>query len=295
MEYLIHVMILVGIYFILSISLNLLIGYTGILSIVHAAFFGTGAYISALIALNFKVPYLLNIFLSVLGTILLGAFIGFSTLRMNDNYFVIATFSFQIVIFSLFKNLLSITGGPMGITGIPEPIIFGNIISSPREFLILVIIFCVIVFFISWKIVKSPFGRVLNAIRENEILTESLGKNVFSFKFKIFIISAGLASISGFLYAAYITCIYPMSFTVIESIFIISIVIIGGTGNLWGSLLGSIILISLPEFLRFIGVPNSINSNIRQIIYGALLIIILIYRPRGLIGISIFNSKSKEK
>lgn len=285
---------MIGIYIILSLSLNLVAGYTGILSIAHAAFYGIGAYIAALMALNLNSPFLLNLFLAIIGSSILGAFVGIPALRIKDDYFIIATFAFQIITFSILNNLVSFTGGPMGLPGIPQPIIFGIKISSHIGFLILIAILCAIVYFICNRIVKSPFGRILKAIREDEIFTQSQGKNVSAYKVKIFMISSGLAAISGVMYATYITYIDPTSFTVMESIFIISIVIIGGAGNLKGSIVGAIVLVMLPEILRFVGLPNSVAANIRQMLYGGLLVVFMLWRPQGFIGEYSFNRNNEK-
>lgn len=284
MSYLIHILILVGIYVILSLSLNLVVGYAGILSIAHAAFFGIGAYTSALLAIKLNSPFLLNILFAIFISAIFGAMIGIPSLRIKDDYFIIATFAFQVITFSILNNFVSFTGGPMGIPGIPHPGILGYTINSNLGFLLLTIVFLLITYFICNRIVNSPFGRVLKAIREDEIFTQSLGKNISFYKIIIFMISAGLASLSGVIYATYISYIDPTSFTVMESIFIISIVIIGGAGSLKGSIIGAIVLVTLPELLRFIGLPNSYSANIRQMIYGSLLIIIMLLRPRGFLG-----------
>ncbi len=289
MEYLLHILILIGIYTILSVSLNLLVGYTGILSIAHAAFYGVGAYVAALMALNLHTPFLLNLFLAVIASGIFGALVGIPSLRLRDDYFVIATFAFQIITFSIVNNLVGFTGGPLGLPGIPQPNIFGFEITTHIEFLILVIILAGITFWISNKIVKSPFGRLLKAIREDEVFVRAAGRNVLDAKVKVFVISASLASIAGVIYATYITYIDPTSFTIMESIFIISIVIIGGSANLKGSIVGAIVLVALPELLRFVGLPNSIAANIRQILYGALLVIFMLWRPQGFLGEYKFN------
>jgi branched-chain amino acid transport system permease protein len=187
---------------------------------------------------------------------------------------------------------VDLTGGPLGLPGIPPPNIFGLIITSRLRFLILVSILTGTTYWISNRIVKSPFGRLLKALREDEIFVKAAGRNVSSVKIKIFIIGASLASISGVIYASYITYIDPSSFTIMESIFIISIVIIGGSANLKGSIIGSIVLVTLPELLRFIGLPYSIAANIKQMLYGALLIIFMLLRPQGLIGMYSFGKKS---
>lgn len=273
-------------------SLNLLVGYTGILSIAHAAFYGVGAYVAALMALKLQTPFLLNLFLAVIASGLFGALVGIPSLRLRDDYFVIATFAFQIITFSILNNLVDFTGGPLGLPGIPQPNIFGFEITSHIEFLILVIILAGLTFWIANKIVKSPFGRLLKAIREDEIFVKAAGRNVSDAKVKVFVISASLASIAGVVYATYITYIDPTSFTIMESIFIISIVIIGGSANLKGSIVGAIVLVALPELLRFIGLPNSIAANIRQILYGALLVVFMLWRPQGFLGEYTFGQSS---
>lgn len=289
MEYLLHILILIGIYTILSVSLNLLVGYTGILSIAHAAFYGVGAYVAALMALKLQTPFLLNLFLAIIASGIFGALVGIPSLRLRDDYFVIATFAFQIITFSILNNLVDFTGGPLGLPGIPQPNIFGFEVTTHIEFLILILILAGITFGISNKIVKSPFGRLLKAIREDEVFVKAAGRNVSSAKVKVFVIGASLASIAGVVYATYITYIDPTSFTVMESIFIISIVIIGGSANLKGSIVGAVVLVALPELLRFIGLPNSVAANIRQILYGALLVIFMLWRPQGFLGEYKFN------
>jgi branched-chain amino acid transport system permease protein len=290
MEYLLHLMILIGIYTILSASLNLIAGYAGLISIAHAAFYGVGAYVAAIMALKFHTPFLVNLACAVSLCSLLGVIVGIPSLRIRDDYFVIATFAFQTITFSIMNNWVSFTGGPMGIPGIPLPTIFGIEISSQLGFFVLVGIMSVLVLCISDRIVRSPFGRVLKAIREDEVFARAAGKNIASFKVLVFVIGSGLAATAGVIYAYYISFIDPTSFTVMESIFIISIVIIGGAGNLLGSIAGAIVLILLPELLRFIGIPSSIEANLRQIIYGGLLVAFMMWRPKGLLGEYAFHS-----
>ena len=188
---------------------------------------------------------------------------------------------------------MDFTGGPLGLPGIPQPVIFGFTVSTHIEFLILVLILAGITYWVSKRIVTSPFGRLLKAIREDEVFAQAVGRNVVRAKVKVFMLSAALASTAGVIYATYITYIDPTSFTLMESIFIISIVIIGGAGNLKGSVVGAIVLVALPELLRFIGLPNSIAANVRQILYGSLLVIFMLWRPQGFIGEYAFGSEDK--
>ncbi len=284
MEYLLHIVILIGIYVILSVSLNLIAGYTGLLSIGHAAFYGVGAYVAALMALNLNTPFLVNVVCAVILSGLLGALVGAPALRIRDDYFVIATFAFQVITFSVLNNWVSLTGGPMGLPGIPQPVLFGWQVSSHAGFLFLVVSLCALVLWASHRIVSSPFGRVLKAIREDEVFAQALGKNVAAYKVLVFVIGAGMAAIAGSMYAYYITFIDPTSFTVMESVFIIAIVIIGGAGSLRGPVIGAVVLVTLPELLRFVGLPSSVAANVRQILYGGLLVAFMMWRPQGLLG-----------
>ena len=284
MEYFLHILILIGIYVILAESLNLIVGYTGLLSIAHAAFYGVGAYVAALMALKLNSPFILNVICAMIIAGFLGGLVGIPSLRIKDHYFVIATFAFQVIVFSILNNWVSFTSGPMGLPGIPHPVVFGWVVSSHIEFLVLVGIFAVLTVWTCHRIVGSPFGRILTAIREDEIFALSAGKNVAFYKVAVFIIGSGIAAIAGALYAHYISFIDPTSFTVMESIFIISIVIIGGAGSLWGPVIGAIVLVILPEILRFVGMPSSIAANMRQILYGGLLVVFMMWRPQGLVG-----------
>lgn len=284
MEYLLHILIMICIYVILGQSLNLLIGYTGLLSIAQAAFYGVGAYVAAIMSLKLGIPFLLNLVCAIAISSLFGALIGIPSLRLKGDYFVIVTLGFQMITFSVLNNCVSLTGGPMGLPGIPQPSVFGWVISSHIEFLLLVAVFAVLVFWLCKCIIKSPFGRVLTAIREDEVFALAAGKNVAVYKVAVFAIGSGMAAIAGALYAHYISFIDPTSFTVMESIFIISIVIIGGAGSLWGPVVGAVLLVMLPEALRFVGMPSSIAANMRQILYGGLLVAFMMWRPQGLIG-----------
>lgn len=292
MEYIVHILILIGIYTILSVSLNLIVGYMGLLSIAHAAFYGVGAYIAALLAINFHCPFLISMIVAVTACALLGAIVGIPSLRIRDDYFIIATFAFQVIVFSVLNNWISITGGPNGLPGIPRPTIFGLEITSNIWFLMLVTIFCGSILWIVRIIVGAPFGRVLKAIREDEIFALAAGKNVPHYKILVFVIGAGFASVAGVLYAYYMSFIDPTSFTVMESIFIISIVIIGGAGSFMGPVIGSVTLIILPELLRFIGLPSPLAANVRQIIYGCMLVAFILWRPRGIFGRYTFKIES---
>ena len=279
-----HVAVLVSVYTILATSLDLVAGRAGLLSIAQAGFCGVGAYTSALFAARLGAPFLVAIILGMTVAAMISFVVSLPSLRLHDDYFVIATFGFQMILFSVFNNWMELTRGPLGIPGIPQPVIFGWHVDTHAEFLILASGFAAIAYLVVYRITSSPFGRVLHAIREDEVFAKAHGKNTLYFKVTAFAVSAALAAMAGSLYAHYITYIDPTSFTVMESILIISMVIIGGAGSIWGSLVGAVVLITLPEALRFIGLPSAIAANLRQIIYGSLLVIMMMFRPRGLVG-----------
>src|SRR5882724_4610733 len=201
MDYILHIAILVGIFSILAISLDLLVGYTGFLSISHAAFYGLGAYTSALIAVRFGGSFVTGVFAGMAVAALISFVVSLPSLRLQDDYFVIATFGFQMILFSVFNNWMEVTRGPLGIPGIPQPEIFGWQIDTHSEFLILSAGFAAFAYFVVWRITNSPFGRVLHAIREDEVFAKSLGKNTLRFKVTAFAVSAALAASAGSLYA----------------------------------------------------------------------------------------------
>jgi branched-chain amino acid transport system permease protein len=270
-------------YVMLSQSLTLTAGYSGLISLAHAGFYGIGAYTSALLSVNFSFPFLATLPIAMLVSGIIAVFVSTIALRTVDDYFIIITLGIQVVTFSIMNNWMKVTNGPLGIRGIPAISIFGFEFNSKISFLLLTLILTVIVFYFLRNITRSPFGRILIALSEDEIFTKSLGKNVFAAKIISFTIGAMLAAIPGVLYAHYISYIDPTSFTVVESIFILSIVIIGGMRNLWGSAIAAAVLIVLPEVLRFIGMPSSIAANVRQIIYGLALVIIMFRYSKGFI------------
>jgi branched-chain amino acid transport system permease protein len=284
MDFLFHLLVLIGIYTVLAVSLDLLVSQTGILSIAHAAFYGLGAYTSALFAVRLGASFISGILAGMCVAGIVSFVVSLPSLRLHDDYFVIATFGFQMIVFSVFNNWTDFTQGPLGLAGIPKPSIFGWTVDSELGFIVLAMVTAALSYFVVRRIMISPFGRVLRAIREDEVFTQAMGKNTLLFKVAAFAVSAALAASAGSLYAHYITYIDPTSFTVMESILVISMVIIGGAGSRWGPLIGAVVLVALPEALRFIGLPSSVAANLRQIIYGALLVIMMMFRPRGLVG-----------
>lgn len=284
MEYLIHILIISGIYIILTLSLNLIVGYTGLAALGHIAFACVGAYTSSLLALNLGVSPWIGLLIGAILASILGAIVSFPSLRLKGDYLAIATFGLGVIVYSVAKNWVSLTRGPMGLPGIPSFKLFGYEINNVWAYLVLVLIFVDIAYFAIRNITKSPLGRILTAIREDEIAAEAMGKNVNKHKLIVFVVGAFFAGIAGSLYAHYITFIDPSSFTIMESIAVLLMVVFGGMASLGGSFVGASILVIFPELLRFLGMPSSIAAPLRQMIYGLLLIILMIWRPQGLLG-----------
>lgn len=284
MEYLIHLAILGGIYAILGISLNLIVGYTGLLSITQAAFYGIGSYTTAILLTKYDINFFVSLILGVVITAIISLAIGYVLSKFKGDYYALGSFGFNVIVYSIFLNTQSLTRGPLGIPGIDRPEIFGFSFGNNLPFLVLVLIFAFLVFFFSKFITDSSFGRVLKAIREDEQAIQVFGYKTHQYKLAIFVIGAILASIAGSFFASYITFIDPSTFTINESIFILSIIILGGLANLRGSVLGALFLILLPELLRFVGFPSDIAAQMRQLVYGVLLVILMLYRPQGLLG-----------
>lgn len=281
MEYILHLLILICFYTLLSQSLNLSAGYTGLISLAQAGFYGIGAYTTAILSTQFGFSFWLNLPLAMLISGAIALVVSLIALRTVEDYFIICTLGIQVILFSLMNNLMEVTRGPLGIPGIPSISFFGMSLDSKISFLILSLFFVALVWFVLKNISKSGFGKILIAISEDEIYTQSIGKNVYQSKIISFTTSAILAAIPGALYAHYISFIDPTSFTVTESIFILSIVIIGGLGNLTGSFLAASFLVLLPEALRFVGMPDSIAANLRQIIYGLILVVVMMTGKNG--------------
>ncbi|MFH0740034.1 MAG: branched-chain amino acid ABC transporter permease [bacterium] len=281
--YFIHLLILIGIYTILAISLQLAVGFSGLLNLGHIAFYCIGAYTSALLALQ-GAPFWFCFLAAGFMAMVFGFLLSLPTNKLKGDYLALATLGFSFVVTAAALNWTGLTRGPLGLPGIPKPSFFGLSFANNFWFLILTAIIATVSYLIIRRISKSPFGKALEATRDDELATRVLGKNTFKLKSYSLAISAFFAGIAGSLYASYITFIDPSSFSLLQLIPVICIVIIGGLASLKGTVIATIVLTLLPEPLRFIGFPSSVVGPMRQIIYSLLLLLILIYRPRGFFG-----------
>jgi branched-chain amino acid transport system permease protein len=283
-NYIFHILVMVCLYGLLGLTLNLVVGYSGMLSLCHGAFYGIGAYASTLLMTKLGWPYVPSFLASVLICGAIAYLISIPSIRFHGDFFVLATLAFQFITFSIFYNWTSLTRGPYGISGIPRPSVGEWTVKSPWMFFVLALFVAVSVGLVIWRLSHSPYGRALQAIRDNELAAQALGKNVNRFKRSAFALAGMLAAAAGVLFAGYTSYIDPTSFTLDESVFILCVVIIGGAGNLRGPIVGAVILVLLPELLRFLQIPDAVAANARQIIYGLLLVLMMRFRPQGIAG-----------
>ena len=284
MGYLLNIVVFVTIYATLAISLDLLAGHGKLVSLAQAVFYGIGAYATTLLGVELGLPFPVALAGGAAVSMLVSLMVGVACLGLKDEYVILATFGFHVIIWSVFNNWISLTQGPMGIPAIPPPVVLGWKIDSQIEYVAMSGLLASLTFLVVGHITRSPFGRVMHAIREDEVIAESMGKNTVRYKITAFAICATLAGLAGGVYAHYVSFIDPTSFTVMESILILSMVIIGGSGSRWGPVVGAVVLVTLPEALRFVGLPSTVSANVRQICYGSLLVALMIWRPQGIVG-----------
>ena len=287
-----------AIWAILAVSLNLIVGFTGLLSVGHIGFFGIGAYAMAVLTSStsyeqlrteaiptFGWPFFAALPVSIILAGLVALVVGIVFNRFRDDIYVLVSFGFAIISFNLFVNWRGLTRGAFGIHDIARPEIGGWVFDGELEFLILALVILAVVSLISWFIVTSSFGRVLTAIREDEQAIEVFGYRVTHFKLAIWIISAMMAGLAGALFASWTTFIDPNSFILLESILLVAIVILGGLATIWGSLLGAMAFVMMEEGMRFLPLlPNEFVGQVRQIVLGLLLVLLMLFRPQGLMG-----------
>lgn len=284
MNYLLHISVMLEIYMLLALSANQKVGLSGLLSLAQAIFYGIGAYTAAITITKFGFTYWLALPAAVLACVIAALLFGFIAGKVRELYFSLATLALQIIFFSVAYNWIPVTNGSYGISGISNPVFFGMKINTPGSFAIFggIWVFMVILFY-SWFL-KTSICRMIQATRDDQVAVLSLGKNPNYYKRISIILSAVIGGIAGTLYATYTTYIDPTSFTLDESILILSIILIGGAGRIIGPVTGAFIYILLPELLKFLQMPDSIAANMRMILFGLLLVLIVRFKPKGIFG-----------
>lgn len=279
MNYLLHISVMLEIYILLTLSANQKVGLSGLLSLVQAVFYGLGAYSAAIVITKFGFSYWLALPAATLVCVVAALLFSFIAGKVRELYFSLATLALQIIFFSVVYNWISVTNDSYSISGIANPEIFGIKINTPASFDLFGAIWVLLVIgFYAWFL-KTPISRLIQATRDDQIAVLSLGKNPNHYKRISIMLSAVIAGIAGTLYATYTTYIDPSSFTLDESVLILSIVLIGGAGRIIGPITGAVIYILLPEVLKFMQMPDSIAANMRMILFGLLLVLIVRFKP----------------
>jgi branched-chain amino acid transport system permease protein len=278
MDYLLHLATLVSIYVVLAISLDLLAGHTGLLSLAHAAFSGIGGYASALLIARTGMDFLSATATAMAIAAVTSVSVSLASHRLRDDYLVVATLGFQLVFTGIVVNATELTRGPLGLAGIPRPRLGDIEVAAAGPFALLASVWALILWTSTVLTLRSRVGRLLHAIREDEIFVASIGRNVLWSKVIVFAVSAAMAASAGSLYAQYMSYIDPGSFALGESLLIVSMVLLGGPGTAFGAVVGAALLVAIPEVLRFLALPNASASAIRQLLYGATLIVVLRWR-----------------
>jgi branched-chain amino acid transport system permease protein len=277
--YEIHLLNLAAISVVFALSLNLVLGFAGQISLGHAAFFGLGAYASALLTRDWQVPVLLAMLLAMLITAAFGLGVGIPTLRIGGHYLAMVTIAFGQIASVIFMNAAGITGGYNGIRGIP-PVAIGTLrLAGERHIYYFLLAMCALMIWISTNLKRSMLGRSMLALREDEAAAQALGVNTMVVKIQAFVLSAAFAGLAGAMYAHWVGFISPDSFTIDLSIGVFSMVLVGGVGSVPGVVFGAVLLTFLPEYLRFM-------KDYYRLIYGAVLIIFIVFLPGGIASLA---------
>lgn len=289
-SYFLNVLVFIGINTMLAVALNLLLGFAGQISLGHAAFFGLGAYLSGIMTTSYALHPWPAMFLSAICVAAIAFAIGFPILKLKGHYLAMATLGFGIIIYIVFNETIAWTGGPSGLSGIPNlklgPIVFDSDMAN----FYLIWAFTLLTMLLCLNLSNSRIGRALRAIHDSEVAARVMGINARLLKVQIFAVSAFISALAGSLYAHTITFIAPASFGFNFSVELVTMVIIGGLGSIYGSFLGAAILTLLPEFLR-------VFHDFDVIIYGLMLILMTMFMPGGLIGgiVILFSKVHTEK
>jgi branched-chain amino acid transport system permease protein len=281
--YVLHMLVLMCIYAIPAVGLNLMLGYSGLVSLGHMGFAGLGAYTAAVLMVDARWSFWTALGAATLASAVAGALIGLICFRFRGHFFMIVTLAFGLLLHAVMNNWDEVTRGAAGFAGIPRPrpvqwgeelISFGPL----PNFYYLALLLTLVVFFIQYLVVRSDLGRILSAVRQDERLARSRGVNVLMYKTVVFSLGTALAGVGGVLHVSFLRVAAPASFSMLESINTVLIVIVGGAGSLMGPALGALVYVALPEGLR-------LANEWRLVIFGGLLVLITLFAPTGLAGL----------
>ncbi|PRY97260.1 amino acid/amide ABC transporter membrane protein 2 (HAAT family) [Jezberella montanilacus] len=280
MEYLVSLAVLIGIYVILSSSFNLIIGFGGLISIAHPIFFALGAYTTGLLAIHFEVHPLLAVLAGGSVAFLSSMMLSLPSLRISGDYLLITSIGFQLGLLEVIKHL-GFTGGASGLGNIP------NVVEGPSRSAVFAFASCAValavVLMIRW-LLTGPYGRVISAMRDDELAFSALGRNAMMIKLALFAIGSGFAGIAGGIYAYYYQYVSPDQFEILQSAMLLTMVVVGGMGSHLGPVVGAVLLLLLPQAISFMNLPPSVMAPLQGVIFTTLVIIFLFWRPQGLIA-----------
>jgi len=274
-QYMISLLVFLGINAIITLGLSLLMGYAGQISLGHAAFFGIGAYSSGVLTTKYSWPPVGAFFVGLFLAAAVAFVVGKPTLRLKGHYMAVATLGFGEIMFIIFNELSPLTGGPSGLSGIPS-LALGDVAIEGFRYLILVWVLLIFLLVFSLNVINSRVGRALRAVHGSEVAANAMGIDAYRYKVQVFVLSAVYASMAGSLYAHFVTFISPNAFSVMFSILLLMMAVVGGMGTVWGALLGTAVLTLLPEQLRGL-------EDMEVLAYGAILMFFLLFMPQGIL------------
>lgn len=295
MTWLTSILILISIFGILSVSLGLITGHLGIFSMAHAALFGVGAYTYAYLTVQHGVDWIAASTIAMALAAAAGGIMAVPSLRVSGDYFLVASFALQIVATSIFESWTSVTGGTAGIPGILRPMIGPLDLFDDSRFVVLVLFAALLVTALTWFIVRSPYGRMMHVIRDDETVAATMGKPIALTKVSMTMLSGAMAGLAGVLYGQYLMYISPASFEVHTSVTIVTMIVIGGMTSVPGTLVGAAIILLIPEGLRYLQLSPDVAGPLQQVLFGVLLVVLMFLRPQGLFGERISSMARRRK
>jgi branched-chain amino acid transport system permease protein len=276
-DYYRDILTLTGMYIVLALGLNIIVGQAGLLNLGYVAFYAVGAYTYAILSTQLGLSFWPGLFVGALTAAAAATLLGYVTLRLRGDYFAIVTLGLGEITRIVLNNWVSLTGGPNGISQIGRPMIGGHVLSSTLEFYYLIFLIVAVTIYAVNRLMFSRIGRAWIAIREDEVAAEAMGINTFRLKLLAFVLGSAWAGLAGVFFAAKMAFVSPESFTFFESVMILCMVVLGGMGSISGIILGAFLLIALPEVFRDF-------QDYRMLAFGAALVLMMIFRPQGLLG-----------
>lgn len=285
MDYALSLVVFLGIYMILAYALDMAMGHAGLLAFGIGAHYAVGAYVTSILSLHFGFSFWSAIASAIVVTGLFGLASSLVLLRTRGDYFFLASLGLQIILLDLIGNLDALTGGPHGLSGIPKPPSASSLPLSPAtQHAILYMLIAALSVWVMRRLLVRGFGNALRAARDDEIAASAFGKQTAWLKVRALALSAAFVGLAGALYAHYVSYIDPASFGFTESVYVLSMVVVGGVGQRLGPFIGACLLLLAPEALRFLNTSSGLDANLRALLYGALLVAFAFWKPGGVVG-----------